>query len=157
MRKHGIMAVALAASSAACSMSRPADLGPQPGDTAREVPHEWMTRPVPGGAAEVELVARGAEADAAWSLTIVSGEGIVLERPDGRVVFPYQPAVRDGRRIAWASSGGAPVGHRMVLRIAAKECTDPASGEVFSHTAYLRLDGKGLSGCARPGAPAAAD
>jgi uncharacterized membrane protein len=114
-------------------------------DVARE---EALVRPVafalPGGA---ELVVRGSEPE--WS-AVVSAEGIVVTRPDGsgEVVFPYNPPVADGRRLAYASSAG---GEFMTLRISAKECTDPATGEVYPHTAFFQLNRHGYRGCARPG------
>ena len=101
-------------------------------------------------AESVELVARGSAP--AWSLT-VSGERIVLDAPNGggEMVFPYQAPTMDGSRLAYATSGGGTPAHRMVLRVSSKPCTDPATGERFPHTAYLRLDGVGFQGCAAPG------
>lgn len=94
----------------------------------------------------VELEAQGAE----WRVS-VSESGIVLARPDAAqpLVFPYQQPVRDGGRLAYATS--LPEGHRMVLRVSNRPCKDPASGETFPHTAYVRLDGEGFAGCARTG------
>ena len=113
-----------------------------------EAREEALARPVaftlPGDAG---LVVRGTEAG--WS-AVVSAAGIVVTRPDGagEVTFPYNPPVADGRRLAFASSAG---GEFMTLRISAKECTDPATGEVYPHTAFFQLNRHGYRGCARPG------
>jgi uncharacterized membrane protein len=99
----------------------------------------------PGG---MELEAHGSEP--AWRVS-VSESGIVLARPGAGepIVFPYQQPVRDGGRLAYATS--LPEGRRMVLRVSNRPCKDPASGETFPHTAYVRLDGEGFAGCARTG------
>jgi uncharacterized membrane protein len=151
-----LLVVAVAAFSSACSFAgrapaaEPAALAYRDGAPRvdRSVPAWWasVSSAPAASAAEVEVIARGTEPD--WTL-VVARDGMVFTGEGApRMVFPYQPATRDGARIAYASSGGE---HRVVLRVSDHPCTDPATGEIFSHTAYLRFDGRGYSGCAVPG------
>ncbi len=159
MAKLQLLVVAATVFSSACSFGG-ATPGAEPralvyGEPRvdRAVPVWWTSsvssapRAAAGEAeANVEVVARGSAPD--WTL-VVARDGLVLTREGaGRAVFPYQAPTRDGARVAYASSGAE---HAVVLRISRRPCTDPVTGEIFSHTAYLRFDGRSYSGCAVPG------
>lgn len=59
---------------------------------------------------------------------------------------PTQTAGADGDVIVWTLRTD---GREVDIRVTARECHDTMSGEAFSHTVALAVDGRELSGCGR--------
>jgi heat shock protein HslJ len=92
---------------------------------------------------------RGIGQEPGWTVEVAPGATIraVLDYGDSEVVWPAPPPRRDGGRLVYESRTDA---HALRLVIEETECSDAMSGEPFSHTVLMVVDGRELRGCGSP-------
>jgi uncharacterized membrane protein/heat shock protein HslJ len=88
-----------------------------------------------------------------WNAQISENSIIFSEMGKPQLSFPSpHPEVSDNRW-AFVSKTQAPDQHDIRISITAKKCSDTMSGELFSFSAQVGLDGNKYVGCAREGWP----
>jgi uncharacterized membrane protein/heat shock protein HslJ len=135
-------------------------LGPPPSDgfgadydrqvTVRELRHAGIeTR----GCAEdlKDILFRASGNEPFWNLQISENDIVFSEMEKPHLTFPHaHPEVSDGRWV-FVSTIKEPARHDIRISITEKKCTDTMSGELFSFSSQVSLDGNKYVGCAVEG------
>lgn len=92
---------------------------------------------------------RGVGQEPGWTVTVTPGGDLraVLDYGEREVVVPAPTPQRQGTRLVY---DGRSADHVVRLVVDEAPCSDSMSGEAFSHTVLLVVDGRELSGCGRP-------
>jgi uncharacterized membrane protein/heat shock protein HslJ len=88
-----------------------------------------------------------------WNVTI-SRNGIMFsELGKPKIIFPFAPPTLSGNRSIYSSRAVQPAPLGIEIIIDERRCMDSMSGEHFSFTVQVSLDGRKYLGCAREGWP----
>lgn len=134
---HAALAAALAL--AACAPAPEPEAGPAP------APDPWAAALDRG----VEFRAVGQEPG--WTLELGAEGRLVYVGDYGETRFEAPlPAAERGAAAGTTRYTARADGRELVAVVREQPCSDTMSGEAFSHTVTVRLDGRELQGCGRP-------
>jgi heat shock protein HslJ/uncharacterized membrane protein len=154
MRNPMAAALSLTLAAACAGGPRAPEAESAPGSEAVAAPPAEATAPEEGRAGWEHrrgdgFAFRAVGEEPGWLAEVAPGRTIrvLLDYGEREVEVPATEPVREGNRVVFASRTPE---HTLRLVVEESPCSDTMSGEAFSHTVLLVVDGRELTGCGRP-------